>query len=900
MHLTKHLLLAALATLPWIGIAAANAPVPAVQTTAEAITGTLGNGITLRFALHDGFLLGLQSAEAGGTPLKSDATVVRPVLAEEFAPDRRIWEFLKLKEAKVVGDALEIHTELLASTSDEAFRAFFLYTGDRDRAAQEPLTPDLKALQQKNEAAIGRVEPFLTEHKEWKKWSDDLANAESKISGGQDPHGKSAQTVRNLKLRMQQNHARILTEVAASKPDLAAAGEAMAAFEAALSKRALEIGKIHRDYYELANLRLPAESCAIPYLKDQVAQRGTAAKPGGSLVWRIRPATRTIAGWVYQGWTSQYEFRLSDHRKVNVLRQIGTWEIGGKVADLTLVNFRFRGIGGIEHTVKGKDGQSSTTFTTTETFPGAAGKGPVISPAAPDPSGKDFADRGYALQHRVGAWIGRLARGAGVGFVDFQYRPETIFLSTFERMDNLRALTEIFPGDAQVSQTDEWWFAQTDTAKTEPQLYLALTAKPGFTRDEARNRWQETDQHFRDAVSKELNFVQREVEPGVGMNIDNAFGPNVAGLAARFEEFAALGVKSVYVHHPGWQNGRDREPGQTVGGGDCSINDWLPLTSAQEPWKNVTRNAARTGITYNIWVTGMNWREAPFHKEVGADLKNWAINRPGMKDSSGYPPWHDNLNPLAPSCLDAFLGRMKKVREEYGYQGIWYDSFQNLFMTTLDWANGTGAPLIRPWWEIIAAWSREGVDMTSESHAFPGKSCSIECDPTPDTSSWFYNQTFRWFRTDFPDPGTPRADTLAFRFMANKAWAAPQVAASRKPEATIPSFGRLAREYSAALPSLRRGFVLPEESGMLWLSFKDNSEGIWFPFTPQAIPSGVTAAYVLDNTAVTGKIDPEKTYRVKAADLLAAFKIRTAPEKDERIGKTYDPPKPVWPAWAKP
>ena len=296
----------------------------------------------------------------------------------------------------------------------------------------------------------------------------------------------------------------------------------------------------------------------------------------------------------------------------------------------------------------------------------------------------------------------------------------------------------------------------------------------------------------------------------------------------------------------------------------------------------------------------MNWREAPFHKEVGADLKNWAINRPGMTDSSGYAPWHDNLNPLAPRCRDAFLGRMKKVREEYGYQGIWYDSFQNLFMSTLDWANGTGAPLIRPWWEIVAAWSREDVDMTSESHAFPGKSCSIEADIDHQNTHWFFQHTFHWFRTNFPDPGTPKADSFAFRRMANKSWAGPQVGLGKKVEASIPSFGRLAREYSAALPTMRRSYILPDGSGILWLHFKDNTEGVLFPFSGQPIPKGVSASYVLDNAAASGTVEAEKTYRVKGADLLAAFNIRSAPEKDERLGRTYDPPKPVWPAWAKP
>ncbi|MFP4353617.1 MAG: hypothetical protein ACLFUJ_00735 [Phycisphaerae bacterium] len=77
-----------------------------------------------------------------------------------------------------------------------------------------------------------------------------------------------------------------------------------------------------------------------------------------------------------------------------------------------------------------------------------------------------------------------------------------------------------------------------------------------------------------------------------------------------------------------------------------------------------------------------------------------------------------------------------------GYDGFWGDNFQNLFMSTLDWANGTGTPLQRTWWKQLAAWSREGIGWMAESHSAPGLSCSIEVDNWEE-DFWYFPHVVR-------------------------------------------------------------------------------------------------------------------------------------------------------------
>ena len=234
---------------------------------------------------------------------------------------------------------------------------------------------------------------------------------------------------------------------------------------------------------------------------------------------------------------------------------------------------------------------------------------------------------------------------------------------------------------------------------------------------------------------------------------------------------------------------------------------------------------------------------------------------------------------------------MKSVRDEYGYQGIWADSFQNLFMSTRDWAAGDGKPLQRMWWEMIAEWSREGVTWTSESHAMPGLSCSIEADSSPFDNWWYYIGVSRWWRTHYPEKGEKGGDHLAFRLAAARGWAAPQVAYGRKVEQSIPNFKSLAVAYEKARPTMRRGYQLSDDRGALWLGHEGDGKGIWFCFGDHDLPQGVKAISLHDGKTAEAPIGGT-IYEVSGKDLLSAFALKRGPVKDHRLGRPahVDPP----------
>ncbi len=878
----------------------------------DGIVVDFGDGVVLRFAQREGYFFGLNRVSVGGVELSSPETCLRPCLAEEFdlpgpPAGRMSWPLARLTAVRAEGERVEIDLQLLGTTDPRALRRLFVFAGDRDRAlAPENVTPELADLKAKAESAEAAFTKAFATDADHAAAADALREAERALKSAESPRDRqrAQRDARRANRKLQEVVARLRPVLAARSADLRRAQEVIDAFEAALDERALELGSIHRDFYRFAHTRLPAEFCTRRFLAAQVADLAAACGPAGTLTWVLEPERRNVAGWTWVGWRQHYRFRLPKGRRVNVLRQLGTWELGGRPDGLTVVNLRYRGLGRIEQPLASAGGGEGVreAFSTTEIMPGAVGGSYLVSPQVPASEDEVLTDRGYALKHRAGAWIARMARGAGHGFVDFQYRPEAALAAFPLRQGGLRALTEAFPGDAYLSQTDEEFFAATEAHETVPMVYLALVTRRGrLTTAESRTRWQEIDQHVRDAVSEELGFVQHEALPGIGILSDAGWAGYYKALAeGGLDGWADKGVRLVAYHNPGWINGRYQGPDgpPDTGGGVCNIYDWWPTKDVVEPWQAFQRACARRGVAFYPWLGQTLWRDAPFVERLGLDREHWSLNTPFDEHGPGYGAENMKGNIHDPRFREVFLGQLERLRGQCGYQGFWADSFQNLFMSQLDWARDGGASMQRAWWEQIAAWSRVGVGWMAESHAFPGLSCSIEVHGWED-QPWFFRHVWKWHRGGAQNAYSGEAlDRIGFRVMANKGWTAPDHSYKTHTDFAIPSFKRLAQEYLAALPTMRRSYVLPDSAGMLWLGYGGDEEGVYFAFDARPVPKGVRASYVLDRKDTpVAEAEAERTYRVTADDLLERFGVRRGPERDPRIGRTYDPPAYTWPNW---
>ncbi len=856
----------------------------------DVIKVDLGNGVRLHFALDDGWLLGLHQTWSGDRSLRSDQTVLRPMIAQEYG-SVGLWPFLRLESVAITDGALEISCRLYGSDRIEDLAGEFVITPDLSWAMHEGETPDLARMRQRLVELRPHLDPLVDDDPAVVRIARGIERMQRQAAEwpeGSYEHRQALMRLPQLHTQMQHLRDSLYQAAAVGDPELEALAAEVSSYHAAVRKRAAERPRIHRDYYDFAHLRLPAESCQVEDLRRRRRSLETRLQPGGRLTWIFRPQQRVIAGWSWAGWDQSYRVHLDDVHQTNVLRQVGTWEIDGDAVGLTVVNMRYRGLGGIEQTFQAAaDGTGvAKAWSTTEILPGAAGSVPAVSPVVPASHDESLSDRGYAVRHRLGAWISKMARGGGTGFVDFQHREGLFLISYHERQGALRALTEIFPGDRQLSQTDEQWFANSNDITTEPQLYLTLNMPVDTGHHEMVTRWQEVDRYVRDVVSEHLGFVQTRPLPAVGW-LHEVRRPEYYRWKAEegARQWYAQGVRTVITHTPGWYTEQHRngphEPSTITRmmpyANSNRVFDWVITDDVRPYWRRFQEICAELGMTYHIYLGGMVRPDGPFAMAVGQDPALWGMNRPHHDRSHGYPPLAGH-NLHAPGVEELLSKRLFAVQDNLGMQGLWCDSWQNMFLSQLNWGDGSGAPMQERWWPLVASWSRRGIHLMAESHAFPGLSCSIEVSGWEDAYHYFPFVT-RWHRgTSQRNYDPERHNIMSFRFMANMAWLAPD-----GDPLAVPDFPRLSAEYRAAMPIMDRSWVLPEGAGVLWCPAGDARQGVWFSYHDGPVPPGIGAHYILDEpSAGLDHVRAHRTYRVSGDDLPRAFGMMSSPLADLR------------------
>ena len=844
---------------------------------------------SLSFPKHGEWLLGMAQATVGGYAVTAQDTLLKPLVGQEFAKPhggtRELWPFLRVESVRTNDDgSVTILCGIFGGDAEELYRAHYVWRGDR-KPVLANVPADLVPLKQAADSARADLEAQVLDHALVVKAQEELAKRQAQdAKKNRTSESKRTRRARDgIKTAMN----KAIAELVAADSAQAKRQDEIDTWNAALAEAAMAYGDVHRDFYAYPLLQLPSELMTVEQQRSLHDALASTTKRRGTLRWVLRPKTQVVAGWPWQGWTQHYEIDLDDELRASVVYQLGTWELDGRMDGLTVAAQRYRGLGRIEQAFTGNTGVAEA-FTTTEILPGAAGGAPLVSPIVP-PSGNGEMDRGNAIRHRVGAWICRMGRGGGHHFFDLQFRPEAGFVAFPARQGDLRAVTEAMPGDRHLSQTDEERFALSNELTTTPFTYLAMvnTAKP-FGVSEWRTRWKEWDQHLRDVVSAELGLVHPQPLPGIGVLKEYGRPGFYRGMAKNMDAWAAKGLRLVVSHTPGWWSPQhpDIAGKRGSGGNSNSIYDWKPTHDMHEPWKLFQEASERNNVRYHSYLTGMVRNDGTFFKEVGADDANWGRNTPDSDFSHGYPPILNGMGINSEKTSQLLDQRIMAVREEFGTQGIWADSFQNMYLSQLSWGDGSAAPQQRLWWEKLAQWSQKGVLFMSESNAFPGLSCSIEV-PNWEQDLWYFQYVWKWHRGTSQNSISPeRLDEMCFMAMANRGWTAPD----GKPE-VIPSFEIFAQSYNLALPRMQRPYILPDSSGVLWLDDESRTTGVLFSISTGKLPEGVRAQHILDGEVLSER-PQQRVLEVKADNLLKAFDVRIPPKKDVRQEITI--PEPIF------
>ncbi|MEI7767072.1 MAG: hypothetical protein WCJ97_06505, partial [Phycisphaerae bacterium] len=504
----RHYYLAALAwalggSLAWAGMK--------VEQSDTAIKVDVGNGTQLTFAVQAGQVLGLQGASVQGQSLRSTATLVRPVIFQEWVDKPFTVTQYTLRTVETTDQQVTLVLDMQASRDPQALRNIMVMAPDFEAAKKNWPAAWTEVLNQRNEA-VRALDDYIKAQPEYVE----LAQQRDKLEASTDKkeRGKIPAITKALETLASKITAEKAPQQDALKPHL----KALAVYDAKLAELADQYAKIHRDYYSFAMLQLPS---AILTPAEVAKQGQFATETVGTLKWVIQPATENVAGWTWHGWQHHYEYTMAPGQKINAIRELGTWELDGTAVGNTLVNMRYRGLGGIQAPLTAlQEGKPESgvrnAFTTTEILPGAMGAAPVVSPAVP--GDQKIALRAEAMKYRHGAWIAHLQRGSGTNWIEYMYRPQAALAMYYTRMEALRGLQEVWPGDQQISHTDNLFFPRGTTGRSTPKRFMALTQPRAMANHEWETRWQEMHLQIRDQIAADLNLKLSPPLPSIGFN----------------------------------------------------------------------------------------------------------------------------------------------------------------------------------------------------------------------------------------------------------------------------------------------------------------------------------------------------------------------------------------------
>lgn len=594
-----------------------------------------------------------------------------------------------------------------------------------------------------------------------------------------------------------------------------------------------------------AHYQIVPARASLPYLEheydnlNQVVDNKNLSHETDTLIWifKINKLPNLSAG------LSHY---IILNKPVNWVRIMGTLELGGHINDITLVNFRYRGKGKIEQTF----GKSATPFSTADIWPAPFNR-KIWQPEHWYSGNKQ--SQAYQ-QERNAANMITMARGQGISYFDFQVKGDYALISSRKTMrGNFRGLTEVYPGDSMICQIDDEFFETGFGNHTTPIIYELINEKQVGTQPHVwRNLWYKTDQAIRKKV---IGGLTKSV-PAVGFNWD-FYSPNQSytrasqNLNKHIKTLESSGVQMVLNHNAGWLNGQGAKHGLDgqdtstyVGTGTCNIYDYKPLPTLTNSWKQQQTNFKKSNIKYLIWITAMVERFGPMGKEVGPDLKNWAMFGPAQSNDV-YEEQMGKFNIRNERFNSILTDRLSTLDKTIGIDGFWLDSWHNLWHSSYDWSTGIQRPMNQAWSDYFKPMQQDGKILMAEGHTQHGLSCSIETDEWA-SQPWYFGHTVKWLRNgEHKNYNTDSLNKLSFKLMACGGWLTFDIldynteGPYAHPDHIVPTFSRLAAIHKQFGPKMVRLSFLPDDMGVVWYG-SDNKELLTFYFKHSSASNGKT------------------------------------------------------------
>ena len=547
-----------------------------------------------------------------------------------------------------------------------------------------------------------------------------------------------------------------------------------------------------------------------------------AKAPIARFAWTFRPIRETLCGNVWDGLAMRLRVHSPDAPLHDVLED-ATWEIGGSATGATLIQQDVSTID-LEQRVSRR-----SAFSTVEKFflEGWGGSFPMDM----------------------------LPRAAGSAILDFQAKGDTALALFAERPGLTRARLEKFADEDVVHYSDRPFIARAANAVFPERKLLVHQAEKPHRRHEIRNLWLDAFTEVRRRILRPFGFTPEIPLPIVHTLLwDEELkrrGPGwTRDLAAVLPEYARLGYREVFTH--GVWDSVTSDPAPKRPGNICCPYSYrfADAFGGAPEMRGLNAAAHDAGLRLFQWFSFQLSRDSP----VWTEHPEWRCRRPDGN------PWNASYDELWSGKMNGPYGdwiesQIHAVQDDTGISGAFWDSYQNLGLTCIDWPGDDRAPQAERIWRLQAALQRRGFRQRCEIVTPFGVSQVAMFG--------FRKQSFRrrlWDDLVRTDAAFALLDTAPAFFDSDTAYSPERVSPERyfwllahravPPMGGHPwkdsgyfvpggdlaeDYGRANRLYNAALPRMHRLRLVAGGACTLWLDAKDRPAAVWC-FRPCRLP----------------------------------------------------------------
>ena len=556
-------------------------------------------------------------------------------------------------------------------------------------------------------------------------------------------------------------------------------------------------------------------------------------RPKARFEWTFRPIREQICENEFSGLAMNLKVSSPGH-PIHWIIEDTTWEIGGVASGATLIQQDISTID-LEQKV-----EADSAFTTIEKFhtDGWGGAYPMDM----------------------------LPRAAGAAICDFQTKGDLSLVLFAENPSLTRARLEKFADEDVIHYTDRMFFRLGEEVKTPERKLLVHRHEATLKRHEWRNLWLDCFTDVRSRILRNFDFELELPRPRVSSHLWDAdlkkLGRNwTEELKAALPEFHRLGYRDVFTH--GVWDSITSDPNPVEPGNICCPYQFRFAESfgGDAGMKRLTDAARAAGAEIFQWFSF----HLSKHAKVWKDHPEWVL-----REANG-DPWDGNYGSLWSGRFlseygDWMRGQILETCRDAGLDGIFWDSYQNLGVTCVDWGAPDKAPQADAIWAFQAELQRRGVRQLCEIITIFGVSAvavygfdddkfrrrlwrdTVENDDIfalMDTSPAFFTKTYAYTREKL-------SPEIYFWMVAHRVvpglgaypWASIRPDDEEHAAPLLPG-GELAEEYAkvnhlylAALPHMKRLRLVEGATHTLWLDEHNQPAVIWALREGEAMVAG--------------------------------------------------------------